>query len=262
MDTCLSSNHSPEAVEKPKINAEKTATQFLIFPLSSPPFFFIHSSPFSRQPLKPNSRFLMETSKVVREVQQFVAFNVDNCFKMVDNLRSQNGVLDKVLSFCACVQNGRQLPRMKRWNMAVPSNSNFAAILPGDSLAGVAVTNGISNFLNIYNTVLVLRLVLTWFPNAPPAIVNPLSTICDPYLNLFRGIIPPQGGLDFSPILAFLVLDAFTSSAAALPAELPPAEGSIGIENPKMSFRITSSHKKWMMRRFSGSKSTSSNCEV
>lgn len=33
------------------------------------------------------------------------------------------------------------------------------------------------------------------------------STLCDPYLNLFRGIIPPLGGtLDFSPILAFVLL--------------------------------------------------------
>jgi hypothetical protein len=35
----------------------------------------------------------------------------------------------------------------------------------------------------------------------------PCSTLCDPYLNLFRGIIPPLGGtLDFSPILAFVLL--------------------------------------------------------
>ena len=47
-------------------------------------------------------------------------------------------------------------------------------------------------------------------------------TLCDPYLNIFRGIIPPLGGtLDLSPILAFLVLNAFTSTAAALPCELP-----------------------------------------
>jgi hypothetical protein len=40
-------------------------------------------------------------------------------------------------------------------------------------------------------------------PPTPP----PPSTLCDPYLNLFRGIIPPLGGtLDFSPILAFVVL--------------------------------------------------------
>ena len=41
------------------------------------------------------------------------------------------------------------------------------------------------------------------------------STLCDPYLNLFRGIIPPLGGtIDLSPILAFIALDV---SAARTP---------------------------------------------
>ena len=45
----------------------------------------------------------------------------------------------------------------------------------------------------------------------------PLATLCDPYLNLFRGIIPPIGGtIDLSPILAFTVLNVFTNTAAAL----------------------------------------------
>jgi YggT family protein len=49
------------------------------------------------------------------------------------------------------------------------------------------------------------------------------STICDPYLNLFRGIIPPIGGtIDLSPVLAFLALNVFTNAAQALPAEIPP----------------------------------------
>lgn len=59
----------------------------------------------------------------------------------------------------------------------------------------------------------------------------------DPYLNLFRGIIPPLGGIDLSPILAFVVLDLFTNSAAALPAELDehgamvqPARGFAGVK--------------------------------
>lgn len=41
-------------------------------------------------------------------------------------------------------------------------------------MAGLVVANGILNFLNIYNTLLIVRLVLTWFPNAPSAIVSPL----------------------------------------------------------------------------------------
>lgn len=50
-------------------------------------------------------------------------------------------------------------------------------------------------------------------------------TVTDPYLNLFRGIIPPIGGtLDLSPILAFVTLNV--SSALLWPAlvacTLPP----------------------------------------
>ena len=53
-----------------------------------------------------------------------------------------------------------------------------------------------------------MRLVLTWFPSPPAQLVGPLASVTDPYLNLFRGIIPPLGGtIDLSPILAFLVLD-------------------------------------------------------
>lgn len=49
----------------------------------------------------------------------------------------------------------------------------FAAVL-GGSVAGMVVSNGVNSFLSLYNTVLVIRLVLTWFPNTPPAIVSPL----------------------------------------------------------------------------------------
>jgi len=48
------------------------------------------------------------------------------------------------------------------------------------------------------------------------------STIVDPYLNLFRGIIPPIGGtLDLSPILAFVVLNVFTGCASHYPSFTP-----------------------------------------
>lgn len=138
------------------------------------------------------------------------------------------------------------------------SNHSFAAVLPGDSVAGVVVANGILNFLNLYNTLLVVRLVLTWFPSTPPQIVSPLSTICDPYLNIFRGIIPPLGGLDLSPILAFLVLNAFTSTASALPAELPsPRVSYEGSSLPRIS-DVTTSQEKWR-RRLQGNKTSNSN---
>ena len=62
--------------------------------------------------------------------------------------------------------------------------------------------------LSIYTLVLLVRVLLSWFPNLDWS--NPLlagvSAITDPYLNAFRGLIPPVGGLDLSAIVAFLAL--------------------------------------------------------
>jgi len=70
-------------------------------------------------------------------------------------------------------QGRRRLVAARRATMLLSGEHCFAAVL-GDSVAGMVVSNGINNFLNLYNTVLVVRLVLTWFPNTPPAIVAPL----------------------------------------------------------------------------------------
>eukprot|EP00252_Welwitschia_mirabilis_P017839 TRINITY_DN396_c0_g1_i1.p1 TRINITY_DN396_c0_g1~~TRINITY_DN396_c0_g1_i1.p1 ORF type:complete len:249 (+),score=32.46 TRINITY_DN396_c0_g1_i1:173-919(+) len=149
--------------------------------------------------------------------------------------------------------------RNERIQVAPRAQCRFAAILPGDSVAALVVSNGISNFLNLYNTLLVVRLVLTWFPNAPPALVSPLSTLCDPYLNIFRGIIPPLGGtIDLSPILAFFVLNAVTSTAAALPAELPENTENRSSVMPISSYygNLTRSQKLWLKRQKNSSRAS------
>ncbi|MEO1373616.1 MAG: YggT family protein [Rivularia sp. (in: cyanobacteria)] len=73
-------------------------------------------------------------------------------------------------------------------------------------------------FVQIYSTLMIIRVLLTWFPqidwyNQPFAA---LSQITDPYLNLFRNIIPPLGGIDFSPILAFLSLNLISGLLTSL----------------------------------------------
>jgi len=77
-----------------------------------------------------------------------------------------------------------------------------------------------SSFISIYLVLLFIRVLLTWFPNIdwynqPFAA---LSQITDPYLNLFRSIIPPLGGMDFSPMLAFLALSFLQRAIAPLAA--------------------------------------------
>ncbi|KAI3955881.1 hypothetical protein MKW98_006241 [Papaver atlanticum] len=76
------------------------------------------------------------------------------------------------------------------------------------------VASGMSKWLDIYSGVLMVRVLLSWFPNIPWD-RQPLSAIrdlCDPYLNLFRNIIPPIfDTLDVSPLLAFAVLGVLGS---------------------------------------------------
>lgn len=74
-------------------------------------------------------------------------------------------------------------------------------------------------FISFYQLLLIIRILLTWFPtinwfNQPFAA---LSQITDPYLNLFRSIIPPLGGIDFSPMLALLVLYVATNILSSIP---------------------------------------------
>ena len=61
----------------------------------------------------------------------------------------------------------------------------------------------------LFSYLLVVRVLLTWFPGIDwsNGALNALRTITDPYLNIFRGIIPPIGGFDISSLLAFLLLN-------------------------------------------------------
>lgn len=68
----------------------------------------------------------------------------------------------------------------------------------------------ISVFLSLYSLLCLLRIIITWIPNysySKPADI--LAQICDPYMNLFRGIKWLKfGSFDFSPALALCILGA------------------------------------------------------
>jgi YggT family protein len=75
------------------------------------------------------------------------------------------------------------------------------------------IATALSTFLNIYFVLLIVRILLSWFPNvnwlSPP--FSTLSQLTDPYLNIFRSIIPPLGGIDLSPMLAIFLLQIVAS---------------------------------------------------
>ena len=55
--------------------------------------------------------------------------------------------------------------------------------------------------LSIYTLVLLVRVLLTWFPNLDwgNPVLSTVSAVTDPYLNVFRGLIPPPWGASTSP---------------------------------------------------------------
>lgn len=60
-----------------------------------------------------------------------------------------------------------------------------------------------------YSMIIFVYVMLSWFPTDRGILAdinNVLARVCDPYLNLFKRIIPPMGMLDVSPIVALLVL--------------------------------------------------------
>jgi len=67
----------------------------------------------------------------------------------------------------------------------------------------------------VYTILIFARILLSWIPRIPynpilSAVIGFIQQVTDPYLRLFRRVIPPLGGggfaLDLSPIIAIIVL--------------------------------------------------------
>ncbi len=74
---------------------------------------------------------------------------------------------------------------------------------------GISISRAVSLLFYFYYILMILRIFLTWIPNIDwyQQPYKWISSVTDPFLNIFRGIIPPIGGmLDISPILAFILL--------------------------------------------------------
>ena len=71
------------------------------------------------------------------------------------------------------------------------------------------ISRTVSLLFYFYYLLIIIRIFLSWIPNID-LLSQPfaaLRSITDPFLNIFRGIIPPIGGmLDISPIVAIILL--------------------------------------------------------
>ena len=70
------------------------------------------------------------------------------------------------------------------------------------------VTRVVNQLFYFYYILIILRIFLSWIQTIDweQQPFTWLRSITDPFLNIFRGIIPPIGGmLDISPILAIIL---------------------------------------------------------
>ena len=93
----------------------------------------------------------------------------------------------------------------------------------------ISILQVITTTLSLYYFLLIIRILLTWFPGIDwsNGILSALSSITDPYLNIFRGIIPPIGGFDISSLLALILFQVIQGFIPKLEFLLSQANGYV-----------------------------------
>ena len=73
-----------------------------------------------------------------------------------------------------------------------------------------SVVNFISVFITVYILLILAYVLTSWIrlPYSPwlNRVQRFLYDVCEPYLRIFRRIVPPIGPLDLSPMVAIIVL--------------------------------------------------------
>jgi YggT family protein len=83
------------------------------------------------------------------------------------------------------------------------------------AITRVDVADYLRTLMYVYLILIFIRILMSWIPRMPynrylAAFLKFVTDVTDPYLNLFRRILPPVrmggAGLDLSPIVATFVL--------------------------------------------------------
>ena len=70
------------------------------------------------------------------------------------------------------------------------------------------ISRTVGTLFYFYYLLIIIRIFLSWIPSIDWQ-TQPffwIRSVTDPFLNIFRGIIPPIGMLDISPIIAIILL--------------------------------------------------------
>jgi YggT family protein len=82
------------------------------------------------------------------------------------------------------------------------------------------IADYLSALIYVYILLIFAHIVVGWlfaFGVRPPysrtwgAVIGFLRDVCEPFLRIFRRVLPSFGGMDFSPIIALIVLELINS---------------------------------------------------
>lgn len=67
-------------------------------------------------------------------------------------------------------------------------------------------TNFLNIFVNVMTILVIARAIVSWIPNAHGRVSDFIVKATDPFLNPIRHFVPIIGGVDFSPLVLFFIL--------------------------------------------------------
>lgn len=78
--------------------------------------------------------------------------------------------------------------------------------------------NILGTIIEFYIMLIFAYVILSWFPLSGIFLDlhRVLATVCEPYLGVFRRIIPPIGMIDITPIVGIVVLQILQSFVSRL----------------------------------------------
>jgi len=83
----------------------------------------------------------------------------------------------------------------------------------GGGVGGILV-----GLIRFYELLIIVYVLMSWFPVRGMLydVYSVLGSVVEPYLGIFRRVIPAFGGIDFSPWVAIIVLDFARVALATL----------------------------------------------
>lgn len=72
------------------------------------------------------------------------------------------------------------------------------------------IVSVLQGLFSVYDLLIIIWVVMSWIPYKQGGLLDDIarvvSRLVDPYIKIFRNLIPPLSGIDFSPVVAILAL--------------------------------------------------------